>query len=65
MATIRDALEVSSEMHKKDVNNVSDYVQRHLRSLTIWEELRYAFFFGMMQLPILTSAHNYPQFIKL
>ncbi|XP_073147897.1 DENN domain and WD repeat-containing protein SCD1 isoform X4 [Henckelia pumila] len=41
MATIRDALEVSSEMHKKDVNNVSDYVQRHLRSLTIWEELRF------------------------
>ncbi|XP_075503526.1 DENN domain and WD repeat-containing protein SCD1 isoform X1 [Primulina tabacum] len=41
MATVRDALEVSSEMHKKDVNNVSHYVQRHLRSLTIWEELRF------------------------
>ncbi|KAL3824778.1 hypothetical protein ACJIZ3_020807 [Penstemon smallii] len=41
MVTIRDALEVSAEMHKKDVNNVSDYVQRHLRSLSIWEELRF------------------------
>ncbi|KAM7483016.1 hypothetical protein LguiB_007599 [Lonicera macranthoides] len=41
MATIRDALEVSAEMYKKDTNNVSDYVQRHLRSLSIWEELRF------------------------
>ncbi|KAK6154007.1 hypothetical protein DH2020_013646 [Rehmannia glutinosa] len=41
MATIRDALEVSAEMHKKDVNNVPDYVQRHLRSLSIWDELRF------------------------
>ncbi|XAR63896.1 hypothetical protein NMG60_11024041 [Bertholletia excelsa] len=41
MATIRDALEVSAEMYKKDGNNVSDYVQRHLRSLSIWEELRF------------------------
>ncbi|KAG5536220.1 hypothetical protein RHGRI_023863 [Rhododendron griersonianum] len=40
MATVRDALEVSAEMYKKDTNNVSDYVQRHLRSLSIWEELR-------------------------
>ncbi|KAL9170293.1 hypothetical protein ABFS82_04G136000 [Erythranthe guttata] len=41
MATVRDALEVSAEMHKKDVNNVPDYVQRHLRSLPIWDELRF------------------------
>ncbi|KAL2479077.1 DENN domain and WD repeat-containing protein SCD1 [Forsythia ovata] len=41
MATIRDALEVSAEMYKRDMNNVSDYVQRHLRSLSIWEELRF------------------------
>ncbi|PIN06522.1 RAS signaling inhibitor ST5 [Handroanthus impetiginosus] len=41
MATIRDALEVSAEMHKKDLNNVPDYVQRHLRSLSIWDELRF------------------------
>ncbi|KAK2991400.1 hypothetical protein RJ640_010864 [Escallonia rubra] len=40
MTTVRDALEVSAEMYKKDMNNVSDYVQRHLRSLSIWEELR-------------------------
>ncbi|RVX14184.1 DENN domain and WD repeat-containing protein SCD1 [Vitis vinifera] len=42
MPTIRDALEVSAEMYKKDANNVPDYVQRHLISLSIWEELRYA-----------------------
>ncbi|KAA8541188.1 hypothetical protein F0562_025205 [Nyssa sinensis] len=41
MATIRDALEVSGEMYKKDSSNVSDHVQRHLRSLSIWEELRF------------------------
>jgi hypothetical protein len=43
VSTIRDALEVSAEMYKKDSNNVSDYVQRHLISLSIWEELRYAY----------------------
>lgn len=42
LLTIRDALEVSSDMYKKDNNNVLDYVQRHLISLSIWEELRYA-----------------------
>ncbi|RAL37856.1 hypothetical protein DM860_000550 [Cuscuta australis] len=41
MATVRDALEVSAEMYKKDANNISDFVQRHLRSLSIWEELRF------------------------
>ncbi|XP_059661642.1 DENN domain and WD repeat-containing protein SCD1 [Cornus florida] len=41
MATVRDALEVSFEMYRKDTNYVSDYVQRHLRSLSIWEELRF------------------------
>ncbi len=41
MLTIRDALEVSAEMYKKDPNNVQDYVQRHLLSLPVWEELRY------------------------
>ncbi|KAG6672840.1 hypothetical protein I3842_16G079400 [Carya illinoinensis] len=39
--TIRDALEVSAEMYKKDANNVSDYIQRHLISISIWEELRF------------------------
>jgi hypothetical protein len=39
--TIRDALEVSAEMYKKDANHVSDYIQRHLISLSIWEELRF------------------------
>uniref|UniRef100_A0A2P2KS99 DENN domain and WD repeat-containing protein SCD1 n=1 Tax=Rhizophora mucronata TaxID=61149 RepID=A0A2P2KS99_RHIMU len=41
MSTIRDALEVSAEMYKKDANNVSDYVQRHLITMSIWEELRF------------------------
>ena len=41
MLTVRDALEVSAEMYKKDANNVLDYIQRHLISLSIWEELRY------------------------
>lgn len=41
MLTVRDAIEVSGEMFKKDANNVSDYIQRHLISLSIWEELRY------------------------
>lgn len=42
LSTVQDALEVSAEMFKKDANNVSDYVQRHLISIPIWEELRYA-----------------------
>ncbi|PIA39685.1 hypothetical protein AQUCO_02600255v1 [Aquilegia coerulea] len=41
ISTVRDALEVSAEMYKKDSNNVPDYVQRHLLSLSIWEELRF------------------------
>ncbi|GAV78180.1 WD40 domain-containing protein/DENN domain-containing protein/dDENN domain-containing protein/uDENN domain-containing protein/SBF2 domain-containing protein [Cephalotus follicularis] len=41
VSTIRDGLEVSAEMYKKDANNVSDFVQRHLISLSIWEELRF------------------------
>ncbi|KAK9114844.1 hypothetical protein Syun_021641 [Stephania yunnanensis] len=41
LSTIRDALEISAEMYKKDANNISDYIQRHLLSLSIWEELRF------------------------
>lgn len=41
MSTIRDALEVSAEMYRKDSNNVPDYVQRHLLPLSIWDELRF------------------------
>ncbi|KAL9256163.1 DENN domain and WD repeat-containing protein [Drosera capensis] len=41
MSTIRDALEVSAEMYKKDVNNVSDYIERHLLPLPIWEDIRF------------------------
>ncbi|KAL5209197.1 hypothetical protein ABZP36_004820 [Zizania latifolia] len=35
MPTIRDALEVSAKMYRKDPNNVQDYVQRHLLSLSV------------------------------
>lgn len=42
VSTVRDGLEVSAEMYKKDASNVADYVQRHLISLSIWEELRYS-----------------------
>ncbi|KAB2633708.1 myotubularin-related protein 13-like [Pyrus ussuriensis x Pyrus communis] len=41
MSTIRDALEVSADMYKKDAHNVSDYIEHHLISLSIWEELRF------------------------
>ncbi|KAF8024634.1 hypothetical protein BT93_F1721 [Corymbia citriodora subsp. variegata] len=41
VVTIRDALEVSAEIYKKDANNVPDYIQRHLLSISIWEELRF------------------------
>lgn len=41
VSTIRDALEVSAEMYRKDPNNVQDHVQRHLLSLSVWEELRF------------------------
>uniref|UniRef100_A0A6N2MG58 cDENN domain-containing protein n=1 Tax=Salix viminalis TaxID=40686 RepID=A0A6N2MG58_SALVM len=34
-------IEDSAEIYKRDANNVSDYVQRHLISLCIWEELRF------------------------
>lgn len=48
LLTIRDALEVSSDMYKKDSNNVPDYIQRHLISLSIWEELRYYMYYFFM-----------------
>lgn len=41
MSTVRDALEVSAEMYRKDSNNVPDYIQRHLLPLSIWDELRF------------------------
>ncbi|XP_074304749.1 DENN domain and WD repeat-containing protein SCD1 isoform X1 [Silene latifolia] len=41
LSTVRDALEVSAEIYKKDANHVSDCVQRHLISLSIWDELKF------------------------
>ncbi|XP_057519264.1 DENN domain and WD repeat-containing protein SCD1-like [Amaranthus tricolor] len=51
MATLKDALELSAAMYKKDFNNVSDYVQRHLLSLSIWEDSGFweAFFESLME----------------
>lgn len=41
MVTVRDALETSAEIYKRDGNNVPDYVQRHLGTLHAWWELRF------------------------
>ncbi|XP_074572770.1 DENN domain and WD repeat-containing protein SCD1 [Curcuma longa] len=59
IATIRDALEVSAEMYRKDSNNVPDYVQRHLLSLCIWDELRFwdAYFEYLMEQSANKSAN--------
>ncbi|CAL9164135.1 DENN domain and WD repeat-containing protein SCD1-like isoform X1 [Musa acuminata AAA Group] len=59
IATIRDALEVSAEMYRKDSNNVPDYVQRHLLSLSIWDELRFwdAYFEYLMEQSANKSAN--------
>ncbi|KAL4284807.1 hypothetical protein GQ457_16G024760 [Hibiscus cannabinus] len=59
VSTIRDALEVSAEMYKKDANNVPDYVQRHLISLSIWEELRFweGYFDHLLELSSNKSAN--------
>ncbi|XP_074278770.1 DENN domain and WD repeat-containing protein SCD1-like isoform X2 [Silene latifolia] len=39
MRTVRDALEVSAEIYRSDLNGVPDYIQRHLLSLSIWENI--------------------------
>ncbi|KAH9621135.1 hypothetical protein KSS87_023807 [Heliosperma pusillum] len=39
MRTVRDALEVSAEIYRNDLNGVPDYIQRHLLSLSIWENI--------------------------
>lgn len=60
MSTIRDALEVSAEIYKKDANNISDFVQRHLLSLSIWEELRFwEGFFEYLMDQISNKSSNY------
>ncbi|KAF3322561.1 DENN domain and WD repeat-containing protein SCD1 [Carex littledalei] len=56
MATVMDALEVSAEMHRKDSNNVPEFVQRHLLSLSIWEELR--FWDGYFDYSMMRSLDN-------
>ncbi|KAG7599890.1 WD40 repeat [Arabidopsis suecica] len=59
LSTVQDALEVSAEMFKKDANNVSDYVQRHLISIPIWEELRFweGYFEYLMEQPANESVN--------
>ncbi|KAJ7973907.1 DENN domain and WD repeat-containing protein SCD1 [Quillaja saponaria] len=65
MLIIRDALEVSAQMYKKDTNNVADYVQRHLISLSIWEELRFweGYFDYLMELSSNKSS-NYTSLVS-
>ncbi|KAJ7559413.1 hypothetical protein O6H91_04G083900 [Diphasiastrum complanatum] len=41
MSTVRDALEISAEVYRKDAWNISDYVQRHLGALPVWDDLRF------------------------
>ena len=40
MTTVRDSLEIASEIHRKDHASVTDYVQRHLGALPVWDDLR-------------------------
>ncbi|KAG0581684.1 hypothetical protein KC19_4G271700 [Ceratodon purpureus] len=41
MTTIRDSLEIASEIHRKDHASVTDYLQRHLGALPVWDEPRF------------------------
>ncbi|XP_010677977.2 DENN domain and WD repeat-containing protein SCD1 isoform X1 [Beta vulgaris subsp. vulgaris] len=58
--SLKDALEVSVEMYKKDFNNVSDYIQRHLLSQSIWEDPGFweAFFESLMEQSSSKSSSN-------
>lgn len=40
MTTIRDMLEIASEIYRKDHASVTDYLQRHLGALPVWEDIR-------------------------
>ncbi|KAB1212617.1 Myotubularin-related protein 13 [Morella rubra] len=63
--TIRDALEVSAEMFKKDATNVSDYIQRYLVSLSIWEELRFwEGYFDYLMERSSSNAANYASLVS-
>lgn len=59
MMTVRDALEVSAEMYRKDSSNVPDYVQRHLYSLSLWDELRYELFVDLIFSLLCNSLKHY------
>ncbi|KAH7296013.1 hypothetical protein KP509_26G004000 [Ceratopteris richardii] len=41
MITVRAALEFSAVVWRKDVGSVTDYIQRHLYVLPIWDEFRF------------------------
>ncbi|KAL9239022.1 hypothetical protein vseg_013381 [Gypsophila vaccaria] len=41
MRTVKDALAVSAEIYRIDLNGIPDYIQRHLLSLSIWENIRF------------------------
>ncbi|OAY75391.1 DENN domain and WD repeat-containing protein SCD1 [Ananas comosus] len=63
MLTVRDALEVSAEIYRKDSNNVPDYVQRHLLPLSIWDELR--FWDGYFEYLIERSSNKSANYVTL
>ncbi|CAM6088951.1 unnamed protein product [Calypogeia fissa] len=41
MDTVRDALEIAFQVHRKDISGVSDNIQRHLEALPVWDEFRF------------------------
>lgn len=41
MKIVRHSLEIASEIHRKDHANVTDYIQRHLGALPVWDDLRF------------------------
>ncbi|KAH9556185.1 hypothetical protein CY35_07G012700 [Sphagnum magellanicum] len=50
MPTVCGALEITAEIYRKDLGNVTDYIQRHLGTLPVWDELRFwEFYFEKLE----------------
>ncbi|KAK9714124.1 hypothetical protein RND81_06G073100 [Saponaria officinalis] len=58
MLTLGDALSVSAEIYRNDLNGVPDYIQRHLLSLSIWENIGFwkTFFDYLMEQSSIKSS---------
>jgi hypothetical protein len=50
METVRDALEIAFQVHRKDRSGVDDFIQRHLETLPVWDEFRCVYYTRMMHL---------------